>query len=80
MDIPRDQRKVLLSVSLPYVSYTNLTDCIDSRRHIDISAQERLEMLRNFTNFGLEHWGSDLKVFSCLQKHLYVDLTYHITD
>eukprot|EP01102_Stenamoeba_stenopodia_P013754 TRINITY_DN449_c0_g1_i1.p1 TRINITY_DN449_c0_g1~~TRINITY_DN449_c0_g1_i1.p1 ORF type:complete len:679 (-),score=175.96 TRINITY_DN449_c0_g1_i1:208-2094(-) len=34
---------------------------IKERRHIDISAQERLEMLRNFTNCGLEHWGSDLK-------------------
>ena len=25
----------------------------------DISSGERLDILRNFTNYGLEHWGSD---------------------
>lgn len=32
------------------------------RRHWDISSHERMEVLRQFTNYGLEHWGSDTRV------------------
>jgi tRNA-dihydrouridine synthase 3 len=32
---------------------------IKERRHWDISSSERFDMLRDFTNFGLEQWGSD---------------------
>ncbi|KAI2653278.1 tRNA-dihydrouridine(47) synthase [NAD(P)(+)]-like [Labeo rohita] len=32
---------------------------IKENRHWDISSSERLDILRDFTNYGLEHWGSD---------------------
>uniref|UniRef100_H3C1T0 tRNA-dihydrouridine(47) synthase [NAD(P)(+)] n=1 Tax=Tetraodon nigroviridis TaxID=99883 RepID=H3C1T0_TETNG len=34
---------------------------IKEKRHWDISSGERLDILRDFTNFGLEHWGSDTR-------------------
>ncbi|XP_070566820.1 tRNA-dihydrouridine(47) synthase [NAD(P)(+)]-like [Ptychodera flava] len=32
---------------------------IKEQRHWDISSAERLDMLQDFVNYGLEHWGSD---------------------
>ncbi|CAG8686669.1 8841_t:CDS:2, partial [Scutellospora calospora] len=30
-----------------------------SKRHLDISSKERLDILKKFCNYGMEHWGSD---------------------
>merc|ERR1712130_539101 len=32
---------------------------IKERRHWDISSTERFEILKKFSNYGLEYWGSD---------------------
>uniref|UniRef100_A0A0N4ZXA0 tRNA-dihydrouridine(47) synthase [NAD(P)(+)] n=1 Tax=Parastrongyloides trichosuri TaxID=131310 RepID=A0A0N4ZXA0_PARTI len=32
---------------------------IEQKRHIDVTASERLEYIKDYVNFGLEHWGSD---------------------
>ena len=35
---------------------------IKEQRHWDISSSERLDILRRYVNYGLEHWGSDAQV------------------
>lgn len=35
---------------------------IKEQKHWDIRSSERLDMLRDFTNYGMEHWGSDEEV------------------
>ena len=34
---------------------------IKEQRHMDITASERLDILKHFCSNGLEHWGSDAK-------------------
>lgn len=34
---------------------------IKEQRAIDLSSRDRLEMLRKYVNYGLEHWGSDTR-------------------
>ncbi|XP_036623859.1 tRNA-dihydrouridine(47) synthase [NAD(P)(+)]-like isoform X2 [Trichosurus vulpecula] len=43
---------------------------IKEQRHWDISSGERFNILRDFTNYGLEHWGSDTQGVEKTRKFL----------
>jgi tRNA-dihydrouridine synthase 3 len=45
-------------------------DEIKNQRHWDISANERFDMLKRFTDYGLEHWGSDTHGLNTTRRFL----------
>ncbi|CAO3668141.1 unnamed protein product [Rhizopus stolonifer] len=45
-------------------------DEIKNQKDIDISANERFDMLKRFVNYGLEHWGSDSQGVNTTRRFL----------
>ena len=49
---------------------------IKEKKIFDISSKERFEILKQFTNYGLEHWGSDTRGVDTTRSYLLEWLSY----
>lgn len=49
---------------------------IKERRHWDISGSERMDILRRFVDYGLEHWGSDWLGVQTVRRFLLEHLSF----
>merc|ERR1712113_528259 len=43
---------------------------IKEQRHWDISANERIDLIKKFINFGLEHWNCDIHGINTIRRFL----------
>lgn len=43
---------------------------IKEKKLLDVSSKERLDILRDYTNYGLEHWGSDTRGVETTRRFL----------
>lgn len=51
---------------------------IKEQRHIDMSSNDRFEIMRKYVNYGLDHWGSDTKGVENTRRFVHFRLDLHI--